>query len=445
MIPRQFVQDDLYADIKVTHFKTGGYRGRVQIGRNPVTQKYEYKAFYGDTPIDVKAKIHDFIRAQIEGQAAQREIDALLATDLESWLYHEKYGTVKAGSFDRLEQIYKYQIKPHISGLQTAKTTARDCKRIMEANLECGYSYSTLLKIYRLLNEYFETRRKSGELSKNPMDTLKMYSRDFVLQRQSAIRNNRDEAKAKQEDGKKLTEAEAILAASKLRMEDREEIRILTDEEIARLRDVAYNGYFLEFKSRCGKPVRSGPYPLKQAKFFIFAMNVGLRKGELMALKYSDVDFEKKCITIKSNRTVAKKREAGGRATGGVNAVESSPKTKRSMAVIPVSELAIQILRDMLAEETDGYNGYIANDGGKPLVESAFRRRFNSLLKQAHVEHCGLHTLRHTFASKLFAATNGNAKLVSELVRHSSVSFTEDIYIHLIEQTKANVLEGFSI
>lgn len=115
------------------------------------------------------------------------------------------------------------------------------------------------------------------------------------------------------------------------------------------------------------------------------------------------------------------------------------------MAVIPVGELAIQILRDMLAEETEGYNGYIANDGGKPLVESAFRRRFNSLLKQAHVEHCGHHTLRHTFASKLFAATNGNAKLVSELVRHSSVSFTEDIYIHLIEHTKANVLEVFSI
>ena len=291
----------------------------------------------------------------------------------------------------------------------------------------------------------YYSARESVQVSKNPMDTLKMYSRDFVLQRQSTIRNNRDMAKAKQEDGKKLTEAEEALAFSKLRMEDREEIRILTDEEIARLRDVAYNGYFLEFTSRGGKPVRSGPYPLKQAKFFIFAMNVGLRKGELMALKYSDVDFDKKCITIKSNRTVAKKREAGGKATGGVNAVESSPKTKRSMAVIPVSELALQILRDMLAEETEGYNGYIANDGGKPLVESAFRRRFNSLLKQAHVEHCGLHTLRHTFASRLFAATNGNAKLVSELVRHSSVSFTEDIYIHLIEQTKANVLEDFSI
>lgn len=133
------------------------------------------------------------------------------------------------------------------------------------------------------------------------MDTLKMHSRDFVLRRQAAIRNNRDEAKSKQEDGKKLTEDEEAVAASKLRMEDQEEIRILTDEEIARQQNVAYNGYFLEFKSRGGKSVRSWPYPLKKAKFFIFAMNVGLRKEELMALKYSDVDFDKKRITIRSN------------------------------------------------------------------------------------------------------------------------------------------------
>ena len=96
----------------------------------------------------------------------------------------------------------------------------------------------------------YYSARESVQVSKNPMDTLKMYSRDFVLQRQSTIRNNRDMAKAKQEDGKKLTEAEEALAFSKLRMEDREEIRILTDEEIARLRDVAYNGYFLEFPPR---------------------------------------------------------------------------------------------------------------------------------------------------------------------------------------------------
>ena len=444
MIKRDFVQADLYAPLKIS-MDHGRFKIRVRIGYEPATKKYIYKSIYGDDEVDVRAQVYDFIKSQIDGQAERRELDSLLSTDLSAWLYDEKLGSLKSGSFDRLEQIYKYQIVPHIASLRVADVTARDCKKIMDANLERGYSYSTLLKIYRLLNEYFETRRKQGLLLRNPLDTVKMYSRDYVHARQDQLREKRDDAQARAETGADLTPEEEALAASKLRMDDRDEIRVLTDDEISRMRDVAYNGYYLDWTSRGGKPCRSGPYTLKQAKYFIFAMNVGLRKGELMALKYSDVDFERKAISIHANRTVAKKREAGGRATGGSTAIEGSPKTKKSMAVIPVSDAAIQILREMRADEPEGYDGYIANDNGSPLVESAFRRRFNSLLKQAKVEHCGLHTLRHTFASKLFAATNGNAKMVSELVRHSSVGITEDLYIHLMEQQKANLMQDFSI
>lgn len=439
-----FVDSDLYDRLTVSA-DHGRYKARVRIGYDPANKKYIYKSIYGGDEVDVRGKVYDFIKAQIAGQAERRETEAQLSTALEAWLYDEKYGTVKANSFDRLEQIYKHQIAPHISGLRTTDATARDLKKIMDVSLERGYSYSTLLKIYRVLSEFFEARRRAGDIARNPLDTLKMYSRDFVLRRQAQIREERDAAKAKESSGKTLSEKEKDLAASNLKMEDQDEIRILTDAEIARLRDVAYNGYYLEWTSRGGKPCRSGPYVLKQAKYFIFALNVGLRKGELMALKYSDVDFDKKCITIRSNRTVAKKREAGGRATGGSTAIEGSPKTKKSMAVIPVSDAALQILREMLQDEPEGYDGYIANDNGNPLVESAFRRRFNSLLKQAKVEHCGLHTLRHTFASRLFAATGGNAKLVSELVRHSSASFTQDIYVHLLEGEKGNVVSDFEI
>lgn len=67
-----------------------------------------------------------------------------------------------------------------------------------------------------------------------------------------------------------------------------------------------------------------------------------------------------------------------------------------------------------------------------------------TILVDPDVDHCGLHSLRHTFASKLFAA-GGNAKLVSELVRHASVSMTEDIYIHLIQQQKNNIISEFKI
>ena len=440
---RTFSEADLYERLTVSR-DHGRYKARIRVGYDPESKRYLYKSIYGADEVEVRARVYDYIRARIDGQAEQRETEALLSTDMSAWLYGEKRGSIKADSFDRLEQIYRYQIAPNIGGLQTAKTTPRDCKRVLDANLECGYSYSTLLKVYRLLNEYFEVRRKQGALLRNPLDTIKMYSRDYVRSHQEQLRSARSDAREKQDAGKPLSDTEQALADSTLRIQDREEIRILTDEEIDRLKDVAYNGYYLTWTSRGGKPCKSGPFYLKQARYFIFMLNTGLRKGEAMALKYSDIDFDRKTISINSNRTVAKRRDSDGRATGGSVAVEGSPKTKRSASVIPASDAALQILREMLAEEPEGYDGYIANDGGKPLVESAFRRRFDSLLRQAKVEHCGLHSLRHTFASKLFAA-GGNAKLVSELVRHASVSMTEDIYIHLIDQQKNNIISEFKI
>lgn len=443
MEKRSFSEADLYDRLTISK-DHGRYKARIRIGYDEGSKRYIYHTIYGADEVEVRAGVYDYIRAQIDGQAAQRETEALLSTDMSAWLYGEKRGTIKADSFDRLEQVYKFQIAPHIAGLKTAQTTARDLKKVLDANLEQGYSYSTLLKVYRLINEYFEVRRKQGSILRNPLDTIKMYSRDYVAQQQAQLRSARSDAQKKQDAGKALTEAELALANSTLRMEDKEDIRILSDAEIARIKDVAYNGYVLEWTSRRGKPCRSGPHTLKQAKFYIFMLNTGLRKGEAMALKYSDIDFDRKTISINSNRTVAKRRDSDGRATGGSVAVEGSPKTKRSASTIPVSDAALQILREMLAEEPEGYDGYIANDGGKPLVESAFRRRFDSLLRQAHVDHCGLHSLRHTFASKLFAA-GGNAKLVSELVRHASVSMTEDIYIHIIQDQKNNLISDFKI
>lgn len=134
-----------------------------------------------------------------------------------------------------------------------------------------------------------------------------------------------------------------------------------------------------------------------------------------------------------------------GRATGGIRSVKGTTKTKGSETTIPINGTAIEILKEMLKEEPAGYNGYIANEGGQPLSESALRKRFDNLLRQAHIQHCGMHSLRHTFASKLFEITNGNSKLVSELIRHSSVSFTDDIYIHLKEKYKEQTVANFSI
>ena len=271
------------------------------------------------------------------------------------------------------------------------------------------------------------------------------YTKDFVLAHQQGLREDREKAIKKKNSGADLTEEEEALAFSKLRMQDKTEIRFLSDDEIERMREVAYDGYMLEWTTKNGKQAKSGPYFLKQAKYFIFILNTGLRKGEAVALKYSDIDFDKKTMTIHNNITTAKKRDKNGRATGGIRSVKGTTKTKGSETTIPINSTAIEILKEMLKEEPAGYNGYIANEGGQPLSESALRKRFDNLLRQAHIQHCGMHSLRHTFASKLFEITNGNSKLISELIRHSSVSFTDDIYIHLKEKYKEQTVANFSI
>ncbi len=442
---REFKEKDIYEDYTISERKDGRFFARVRIGRDTNTQKYTYKSFYASNELDVKIKVREFIEGEISSQNTVKEKEEQFGNDIEHWLYKEKFGTVKPVSFDRLEQIYQNQIKPNIDDIKTKNVTSEYCKNILNENLAKGYSYSTLLKIYRFLKEFFSTRTENGELLKNPMSGVKLYTKDFVLEYQKGVNEERKKAIKKKNSGADLSENEEALAFSKLKMNDKTEIRFLTDSEIEKIKNVAYNGYMIEWKTKNGKTAQSGPFVLKQSKYFLFILNTGIRKGEAVALKYSDIDFKKQTMTISRNTTTARKRDKNGKATGGFHSVEGTPKTKGSAATVPINSTAIEILKEMLAEEPKGYKGYIANENGKPISESALRKRFDNLLRQAKVEHCGIHSLRHTFASKLFEATNGNSKLVSELVRHSSVSFTEDIYIHLKEKYKEKTIANFSI
>lgn len=440
MTKREFTEADLYEAVTTSPYKNG-YRARLRIGER--NGKNVYHDVYARSELEVKIKAREFIEKMIAGQDERKAVDSLLSTAFENWLYGEKYGTLKAGSFDRLEQVYRGEILPHISAITLKDCSAADCKKVMDANLARGYSYSTLLKVFRLLREFFRRQHEAGAISYNPMSGIKMYSRDFVRSRQQQAREDKERAITKSSNGQKLAPEELELVLSNLRMEDKEEIRILSEEEIERLRAICENGYYMEWNSRLGNPCKSGPHFLTQSKFFLFMLNTGLRKMEGAALKYSDVNFENKTITIRNNITTSKRRDARGHAIGGITVTQSSPKTKHSATVVPASDMALDILRDMLKEEPEGYDGYIIHgEDGKYLCESAVRRRWNSLLRWANVEHCGLHSLRHTFASRLYETTK-NARLVSEMCRHASVSFTSDVYVKLIESGKQ--MESFRI
>ena len=447
IVERQFAEADLLSLPNPNKFSSGKgnskFRARVEIGRDRQTDEPIYKSIYGKTSADVRQKTFSFIQSEIAARAQRNQISGKLSYAIEQWLHTEKFGRVRQSTYDRLECTYLNQIRPYIEGMELREVTKNDCRQILQSNLEKGYSASTIKKASQFLKEFFRFQTAEDPTLRNPMANLKFFTEEFIREQQAKLREARDRAKEKKENGQRLSTEERKLADSRLRMKDQEEIHVFTPEEIARIRDVIENGYVLRWESKKGNPIETAPQKLKQAEFFLFLLNTGLRAGEARALKYSDVDFETRRMVISRNRTTTKKRDVKGKAVGGMAYVEGKPKTKSSARVLYLSLAALEYLKRLKAQEPEGYDGYIANSDGKPLNDATFRRRFNSLLTQAGVPHCGLHSLRHTFASYFYEYTNGSRKVVADYLGHSISNLTERVYVTTSDRFMEQSIRGF--
>lgn len=437
----EFSKETKYKDYKISKRKDGRFVCRIPIScitdEEGNKKRYVYKEIYGVDRNDVALKRAQFIESQAEKAEKKKATDELFATQLKSWLYDEKYGTVKDTSFDRLEGILLHQILPAINALEHTKLTeinSKDIKDLLKYNLNKGYSYSTLLKIYRFLNEFFQHQHLAEVIPRNPVKQVRMYKKDHVAKIQQSLQKQKAELLEKEKHGETLTEDEAQLAYSPLRCNDREEPRFLTDDEIKRLELATAATY------------GNGSPKVKQAKFFLFMLNTGLRAGEALALKYSDFDFDNRTVQITRNITSSKERDASGKTTSKRSVKEGTTKTASSMAVLSINKKAAEIIQELKSQEEPGYLGAIIHGATKaPIEPRALEKRFYKLLEIAEIEQTGLHTLRHTFASKLYEATNGDTKFVSEMLRHKSVSFTAQTYIHLESKFKKSRVNDFEI
>lgn len=374
---------------------------------------------------------------EFESKRSENRLEYDFSTHISNWLYYEKYGTVRDSTFDRMESIYNNQILPALKSLyhkQLNEIDKNDIKTIMNYNLCKGYSYSTLLKVYRFLSEFFKYKFQiTAELELDPTLQVKMFKKEFVALKQEALREKRKELQERLRENITLSSEELELANSKLRISDKTSIKTFTDEEIEKIKETAYK--------RC----KNGKFQLKQAPFFIFMLNTGIRAGEAGGLKYSDFDFNNMTVDIGRSISSVKSREYDAKRSPGRCILIGQTKTKGSNTVLNINKTAIEIIKLLKAEEPEGYTEYIVHNGNNPLGPRSLEKRFYNLLKHSNIEKTGLHTLRHTFASKLFEKTGGNTKLVSEQLRHSSVTFTASTYVHLASKYKANAMASFEI
>lgn len=183
----------------------------------------------------------------------------------------------------------------------------------------------------------------------------------------------------------------------------------------------------------------------KHEVMLLFAISTGVRLGELLALKWSDIDFEAKTVTI--NRSIQRYKNP---TTGRYEIKEQTPKTLSSIRTIPIPDTIIYKLKQhkkkqnkhiLYVGEAYHNNNYIfCNPTGDPLDEKTPGRNLDSILSKLNIKHIKFHALRHTYITRLFEL-GVPAKTISELAGHSDIQTTMNIYTHIDDKSKVEAVK----
>ena len=184
------------------------------------------------------------------------------------------------------------------------------------------------------------------------------------------------------------------------------------------------------------KKYGTGRYMYKHGYAIQLLLNTGMRVGELLALKWSNVDFEEKQIHITETRTQVIDRSD---SENKYVMVDQSTKTSSGNRFVPINQKAEEAL--MYFKALNYNSPYVmANSDHNVITYRNLNRVLAKILENNKIGHGSLHTLRHTFATRLFK--NGvDIKVISELLGHSDISITYDIYAHVINEQKKKAVE----
>jgi len=166
----------------------------------------------------------------------------------------------------------------------------------------------------------------------------------------------------------------------------------------------------------------------------------GLRRGEAVALQWSDVEIDAGTLTVRRNATTADNRTVLG-----------LPNSKRSRRTLALDNETLRMLRDHRRGQAEqrlaigpGWTdeGLVFSDvDGRMLRPERVTRTFDRLVASSGLPRIRLHDLRHGHATYLLAS-GANPRLVAERLGHASVAFTLDTYGHVLPNQQADAAEA---
>ena len=326
------------------------------------------RALYGKTRKVAADKLARALADRTSGHTFDTE-NMTVGEYLDRWLNDSDKGSVRTSTYERHEQIVRLHLKPALGRLKLSKLTPAHVQGLYRDKLDSGLSPATVQKIHTVLHKALTQALKWNMIPRNAADVVKA-PRPVP-----------------------------------------EEMHPLSPDEARNLIEAA-RGDKLE-----------APY--------ILAVHTGMRQGELLGLKWEDVDLNEGVIHIR--RTVVR---SGGRISLG------EPKTKGSRRPVHLTGAAVEALKAHLERQLedierlgDLYRDHdlvFTSEVGTLINPSNLRRRsFAPLLQRAGLPRIRFHDLRHTCA-KLLLSRNVHPKYVQELLGHATVAITLDTYSHVI-------------
>lgn len=165
----------------------------------------------------------------------------------------------------------------------------------------------------------------------------------------------------------------------------------------------------------------------------ILALYTGVRLGELLALTWNDINLKTGIISISKTQYKFKINKSW------IDKV-STPKTIYSIREIPIPSFLKEKLKEL--KKTKSSQKIISKNNGDKFDEKLFIYRYRKLLNKAKVRYLSFHCLRHTFATRALE-NKMDIKTLSEILGHSNVATTLNIYVHSLMDHKKQQMRKF--
>lgn len=361
----------------------GRYQGRIMIGLNPETKKPVRKAVYGKSSKEVRDKLKA-IREQMEnGKKVTKMTKLTYSQWLDEFLAKDVKPSVRLTTYENYKGIIEKHIKPALGAKLLRDLIAEDFHELKRIKLEGDAdgrgkkSPNTVRLIYLICKMSMRQAKQRGHVPDNVLN-------DVAAPRKP-----------------------------------RKEIHPLPETDVFKL--------FRNIRNERLFPA------------FYLLVKTGMRRGELLGLKWEDIELEAGRLYIK--RSLVKTNAKGVQF--------SEPKTARSRRMIPLNVEVVKVLREhrtrqdeekqKLGENYQDSGMVFCREDGVPIYPDVLNGYFNRYLAKAGLPHYRVHDLRHTFAT-LMLKEDVHAKIVQDILGHASISTTLDIYSHVVPGLKEQAM-----